>query len=62
KPGSGGFSQSPKFKLGDPPGQLYNLRDDPSEKINLYEKNPELVAQLSHLMKQIVESPITRPN
>lgn len=62
RPGSGGFSQSQKAQPGDPPGQLYNLRDDPAELNNLYQKQPERVAELSRLMKQVVDSPLSRPH
>lgn len=61
-PGSGGFSPSQKPQPGDPPGQLYNLRDDPAELNNLYRKQPERVVELSRLMKQIVDSPLSRPH
>jgi arylsulfatase A-like enzyme len=60
KPGSGGFSKSPQPRLGDPPGQLYNLRDDPFEQNNLYHKHAERVAELTRLMKQIVDTPASR--
>ncbi|MCU0748340.1 MAG: arylsulfatase [Akkermansiaceae bacterium] len=62
KPGSGGFSKSPPARIGDPPGQLYNLANDRSEQNNLYQQHPERVAELSRLMKQIVTSPISRPH
>jgi arylsulfatase A-like enzyme len=62
QPGSGGFSKSPQPQLGDPPGQLYNLRNDPSEQKNLYREEPERVAELSRMMKQIVNSPVSRPH
>ncbi len=60
QPGSGGFSESPKLQAGDPPGQLYNLRDDPAEQNNLYRKEPERVAELTRLMKQLVNAPASR--
>ncbi|MGA0853432.1 MAG: sulfatase family protein [Luteolibacter sp.] len=62
QPGSGGFSKSPQPQLGDPPGQLYNLRNDPSEQKNLYREEPERVAELSRVMKQILNSPASRPH
>lgn len=61
QPGSGGFSKSPQPGPGDPPGQLYNLRDDPAERNNLYRKDPERVAALARMMNQIVDSPASRP-
>jgi arylsulfatase A len=62
RPGSGGFSQSQKAQPGDPPGQLYNLRDDPAELNNLYQNQPERVAELNRLMKQVIDSPLSRPH
>jgi arylsulfatase A-like enzyme len=62
QPGSGGFSKSPKLQAGDPPGQLYNLREDPTERNNLFQKQPERVAELTRLMKQIVNAPASRPH
>ena len=60
-PGSGGFSESPKSKPGDPPGQLYNLRGDPAERNNLFQAHPERVVELTRLMKQIVTARASRP-
>ena len=60
QPGSGGFSESPKLQAGDPPGQLYNLREDPAEQNNLYRKEPERVAELTRQMKQLVNAPASR--
>ena len=53
--GSGGFTYPRELdvtKIGGPPGQLYNLKDDPSETRNLWETNPEIVEQLSTLLSQ----------
>jgi arylsulfatase A-like enzyme len=60
RPGSGGFSKSPEPQPGDPPGQLYNLRDDPAERDNLYQKQPDRVARLMRLMTAIMEAPASR--
>lgn len=60
QPGSGGFSKTPASQPGDPPGQLYNLRDDPAERINLYQKKPERVAELTRLIRQILAAPASR--
>ncbi len=49
--GSGGFSQ-PKREPGVK-GQLYNLADDPGETKNLYDSQPEKVAELSKLMAKV---------
>ena len=43
--GSAGFSKD-RGSPDDPPGQLYNVRDDISESTNLWEKHPEKVAEL----------------
>jgi arylsulfatase A len=51
--GSGGFSQPlhPELLKKEPEGQLYNLKDDPSENINLYLDKPEIVDQLMALLE-----------
>ena len=53
--GSGGFSKPAQIeaKPGGPKGQLYNLREDPSETNNLYLENPEIVTRLDTEMKRI---------
>ena len=43
--GSGG-RQKPKGKSFEKPYHLYNLSDDPSEKVNLIEKNPTVAKEL----------------
>lgn len=55
--GSGGFSERyAKAPVDGPPAQLYNLKDDPGESNNLFESNPEMVAELRAAMKEIIES------
>ncbi len=49
--GSGGWIG--KGKPEDPPGQLYNMKTDPSETKNLYQQHPEIVKQLTALLEQI---------
>ncbi|MEZ5104998.1 MAG: arylsulfatase [Draconibacterium sp.] len=47
--GSGGFSE-PVFydpKPGEAPGQLFNIKDDPSETFDLYQQKTEIVKQLT---------------
>lgn len=39
-------------KPGAPAGQLYNLRKDPSQTTNLYEKEPELVAAMAAIFEK----------
>lgn len=48
--GSGGFTQ-PK-RISDKGFQLYNLKTDPQESINLAEKYPERVAELLNLLNE----------
>jgi arylsulfatase A-like enzyme len=55
--GSGGFSNPSKLIPDEkgPKGQLYNVKEDALESQNLYFQNPEKVAELSKIMKEIVE-------
>ena len=57
-PGSGGWS-APKGKqaldMGLPRYQLYDLAVDPKEQNNVYEKNPEVAAELTALLRKYVE-------
>ncbi|NQU48544.1 MAG: arylsulfatase [Planctomycetes bacterium] len=52
KLGSGGFSkpQTREPAAGEAPGQLYNLASDPKETQNLYNEQPEKVAQLQAML------------
>jgi arylsulfatase A-like enzyme len=53
---------SPTFPASDePPGQLYNMADDPRETRNLAAANPALVAELQAEMKRIQSNTRTRP-
>lgn len=53
--GSGGFTEPGLLKpvKGGPLGQLYNLKNDPLEKDNLYLQYPERVKQLSTLLTDL---------
>lgn len=54
--GSGGFTRPREIdpaKEGGPTGQLYNLKDDPSETKNLWDEKPEVVKELSQLLKKV---------
>jgi len=52
--GSGGFSTTPAEEaLMNEEGQLYNLKDDPSEKNNLYTTRKDIVKKLSKLLETI---------
>jgi arylsulfatase A-like enzyme len=42
-------------------GQLYNLRTDPQERVNLYRRRPEIVARLTALLKQYQDEGRSRP-
>jgi arylsulfatase A len=50
--GSGGFSNPKTEKVveGGPSGQLYNMKDDPSETHNLYLENPGKVEELTKML------------
>jgi arylsulfatase A-like enzyme len=56
--GKGGISgryskqQLDESKLKGQKGELYNLKEDPSEQKNLYAERPELVRHLSELMEK----------
>jgi len=56
-PGSGGWSfpRPGKEEEGLPPVQLYNIKEDPSEKINLQAENPDIVKELTELLKKYIE-------
>lgn len=54
--GSGGFSQPRQLdptREGGPPGQLYNLKDDPSETRNVYDEHLDVVERLKSLLTEI---------
>jgi len=54
--GSGGFTRPRVIdseKEGGPVGQLYNLKEDPSETKNLWNEEPELVKELSQLLNMV---------
>jgi arylsulfatase A len=56
-PGSGGWS-SPKpgkEEEGLPLVQLYNMKDDPGEQVNIQDKYPDIVKELTDLMKKYIE-------
>ncbi|MDN5211388.1 arylsulfatase [Fulvivirgaceae bacterium BMA12] len=64
-PGSGGWSfPKPNNKAvidSLPPVQLYNLKNDPGEKVNLQAQNPEKVAKLQALLTRYIEEGRSTP-
>jgi len=50
--GSGGFSEPKRIEPGEgePAGELYNLRADPQETDNVYERRPVVVKRLAGLL------------
>ena len=53
--GSGGFTEPkfPKSLPGEPEGQLYNMKNDPQEKNNLYLKQSQKVEELKAKLLEI---------
>jgi len=53
--GSGGWTAPQRYtpKPGEPAGQLYNMRTDPRETTNLYDKHPEIVKDLTQRLDAI---------
>lgn len=63
--GDGGWppDKSPvKLRSGEPAGQLYNLRLDPSEANNLYLESPEIVYRLSKLLEKYKKQGHSHPS
>lgn len=52
--GSGGFSSPRRAEAGpgEPPGQLYDLQEDPAESRNLWADRPEVVRELRELLER----------
>ena len=42
-----------KNDIDNPPGQLYNLKDDPGETTNLYYSYPKKVVELKAKLREI---------
>ena len=57
KRGSGGFSPPAIYepKPGEPVGQLYNLKKDPSETKNVYSDYPEITQRLKYILEEVKE-------
>ena len=61
--GSGGFSAPVQYapKPGEPAGELFDLAADPEEKVNLYDRRPDIVAELSRLLEKYKRDGRSRP-
>jgi len=60
--GTKGSGSGPQPSTGDPAmrtGQLYNVAEDPSETADLWDKQPEIVRELSELLETCKSSPAT---
>lgn len=62
-PGSGGWSypRPGKEEQGLPPVQLFNMRNDPSEMVNLQAEHPEIVKTLTDLLRKYIEDGRSTP-
>ena len=62
--GSGGWSaprEGEAAKQSLPLVQLYNLRSDPKESVNLYREQPEIVEQMTQTLKRFIENGRSTP-
>lgn len=61
--GSGGFTKPARIEPGpdDPPGQLYNLDEDPAETRNVYIEHPDIVRELMELLEAERNTPAASP-
>ena len=59
--GSGGWSAPRTTPEGAPKWQLFNLKEDPTEKTNLYKANPKKVEELHKLMVKYIEDGRSTP-
>jgi len=62
--GSGGSLQPKIFipEEGESRYELYNLKDDPEETLNLYFEHPEIVEDLTSKISRIVENGRSTPD
>jgi arylsulfatase A-like enzyme len=44
--------ESGKIKVDAPPAQLYNLKDDPYQQVNVYKQHPEKVSEMDAVLKK----------
>ena len=61
--GSGGFTKPRRIEPGpdDPPGQLYNMEQDPAETTNVWDRYPETVERLTKLVETYKEEGRSAP-
>lgn len=61
--GSGGFTppKSREPSPGEPPGQLYDMQNDPSEGENLYDEWPDVVSRLRNILEKARDNDRTAP-
>ncbi|MCW5963912.1 MAG: sulfatase-like hydrolase/transferase [Bryobacterales bacterium] len=61
--GSGGFTAPAVVDPapGGPVGQLFNLKDDPGELHNLYQKHPDIVERMTATLRRLQEQGHSRP-
>jgi arylsulfatase A-like enzyme len=62
--GSGGFTRAARIEpqAGQPREQLYNLKTDPEEQIDVIAAHPEIVRSLRAKLEQIERSGRSRPD
>jgi arylsulfatase A len=58
--GEGFMSQNLEPILGEAPGQLYNLLEDPGETTNLYIEHEDVVRTLKKMLKKIKERTVIK--
>lgn len=49
-----------KIKRDAAPAQLYDLDADPTQKINLYNEQPDIADELKHLLGEILSQPVSK--
>jgi len=61
--GSGGwtYNDADAYHDGLPPVQLYNMKNDPEEKKNIYKKHPEQVRKMIKMLEQFVTNGRSTP-
>lgn len=61
--GSGGFTAPAQVqpKAGEPEWQLYNLESDPGERVNVFDRHPEVVGRLAALLLKYRSEGRSRP-